>query len=112
VAAIGADQHGYLYPLEGDRARPLPGLERGEQPISWTEDGRSLYVYRPGELPARVFVLKVETGRRAPFRQLMPSDPAGVETIGPILITPDGKTCVFGYHRMLSDLYLVEGLGR
>ncbi len=30
--------------------------------------------------------------------------------IGPILITPDGKTCVFGYHRMLADLYLVEGL--
>jgi hypothetical protein len=77
----------------------------------WTEDGRSLYIYRPGELPARVFVLSVETGRRTPFRQLMPSDPAGVETIGPILITPDGKTCVFGYHRMLSDLYLVEGLG-
>ena len=42
----------------------------------------------------------------------MPSDPAGVETIRPILITPDGKTCIFGYHRMLSDLYLVEGLGR
>ena len=67
-------------------------------------------MYRPGELPARVFVLDVEKGARTPFRQLMPSDPAGVETIGPILITPDGKTCIFGYHRMLSDLYLVEGL--
>jgi hypothetical protein len=37
-------------------------------------------------------------------------DPAGVETIGPILLTPDGKTCVYGYQRTLSDLYLVEGL--
>jgi hypothetical protein len=40
----------------------------------------------------------------------MPSDPAGVETIGPIIMTPDAQMCVFGYHRMLADLYLVEGL--
>ena len=40
----------------------------------------------------------------------MPSDPAGVETIGPILLTQDAKTCVYGYHRTLSDLYLVDGL--
>jgi hypothetical protein len=40
----------------------------------------------------------------------MPSDPAGVERIGPILLTADGTSCVFGYHRILSDLYLVEGL--
>jgi hypothetical protein len=41
---------------------------------------------------------------------LAPSDPAGVDTIGPVIITGDGKMCVFGYHRMLADLYLVEGL--
>jgi hypothetical protein len=40
----------------------------------------------------------------------MPSDPAGVENIGPVLMTPDARTCVYGYHRMLADLYLVEGL--
>ena len=38
------------------------------------------------------------------------SDSAGVSRIGPILITPDGKSCLYGYHRILSDLYLVEGL--
>ncbi len=36
--------------------------------------------------------------------------PAGVETIGLIAMTPDAKSCVFGYQRMLADLYLVEGL--
>jgi hypothetical protein len=40
----------------------------------------------------------------------MPSDSAGVSRIGPILITPDGKSCFYGYHRILSDLYLAEGL--
>jgi hypothetical protein len=40
----------------------------------------------------------------------MPSDSAGVRSINPIVMTPDGKTYVYGYHRILSDLYVVEGL--
>jgi len=109
VAGVGPDQHGYLYPIAGGEPQPLHGLSPGEQPISWSPDGRFLYIYRPGELPTQISRLDIATGQRAPFKQLMPSDPAGVETIGPILLTPDGKTCVYGYHRTLSDLYLVEG---
>jgi Tol biopolymer transport system component/predicted Ser/Thr protein kinase len=110
VATIGPDQQGYLYPVAGGDPRPIRGLQPGEQPINWSHDGKGLYIYRPGELPAKVYQLDLATGQRALWKQLMPSDPAGVETIGPILITPDGKTCVYGYHRTLSDLYLVEGL--
>jgi hypothetical protein len=90
--------------------RPIPGFNLGENPITWSSDGYSLYVYHPGELPARVYKLDTRSGQRTLWKQLMPSDPAGVETIGPILITPDGKTCVYGYHRTLADLYMVEGL--
>jgi dipeptidyl aminopeptidase/acylaminoacyl peptidase len=110
VAVIGPDQRGYLYPAAGGEPRAIQHLEPGEQPISWGADGHSLYIYRPGELPAKVFRLDLQSGQRTLWKQLMPSDPAGVETIGPILISPDGKTCVYGYHRTLSDLYLVEGL--
>src|SRR5271163_3627995 len=110
VAGIGPDQKGYLYAVGGGEPRPLAGLNPGEQPVTFSTDGASLYIYQPGELPARVIRLDVRTGQRTVWKELIPSDPAGVETIGPILITPDGKTCVFGYHRMLADLYLVEGL--
>ena len=110
VAGIGPDQKGYLYPVAGGEPRVIAGLSPGEQPITFSSDSRSLYVYQPGELPALVYRLDLQTGQRTLWKQLMPSDPAGVETIGPILITPDAKTCVFGYHRMLADLYLVEGL--
>ncbi len=110
IAAIGPDQKGYLYPVAGGDPRPIPGINQGEQPITWAADGRSLYIYQPGELPARVYRLDVQTGKRMLWKELMPSDPAGVENIGPIYMTPDAKTCVFGYHRMLADLYLVEGL--
>ena len=110
VAGIGPDQNGYIYPVNGGDPKPVPGLNPGEQPITWSADSGSLYVYQPGELPTRVFSLDLKTGKRTLWRQLMPSDPAGVENIGPILLTPDAKTCVYGYHRMLADLYLVEGL--
>jgi serine/threonine protein kinase/Tol biopolymer transport system component len=110
VAAIGPDQQGYFYPVSGGESRPIRGLEAGEQPVAWSVDGRSLYIYRPGELPAKVYRLDLATGQKTFLRQLMPSDPAGVETIGPILLTQDAKTCVYGYHRTLSDLYLVDGL--
>ena len=41
--------------------------------------------------------------------ELLPSDPAGVSTIGQIRLTPDGKSCVYSFKRILSELYLVEG---
>jgi predicted Ser/Thr protein kinase len=110
VAGIGPDRKGYLYPVGGGEPRVIPGLNPGEQPITYSSDGRSLYIYQPGELPASVYRLDIQTGQRTLWRQLLPSDPAGVETIGPILMTPDAQTCIFGYHRMLADLYLVEGL--
>jgi eukaryotic-like serine/threonine-protein kinase len=110
VAGIGPDQKGYLYPAGGGDPRPIPGFNSGEQPITFSSDNHSLFVYQPGELPARVDRLDLQTGKRTLWKELIPSDPAGVETIGPIMITPDAKTCIFGYQRMLADLYLVEGL--
>jgi eukaryotic-like serine/threonine-protein kinase len=110
VAAIGPDQRSYLYPTNGGDAHLIPGVNQGEQPITWSADARSLYVYQPGELPAHVYRVDAQSGKRTLWKDLMPTDPAGVENIGPILLTPDAKTCVFGYHRNLADLYLVEGL--
>ena len=101
---------GYLYPVAGGAPRPIAGWQAGEQPIDWGQDTNTLYVYQPGEMPARVYRLDAVTGKRTLWKQFLPADPAGVATIGPILITPDGKSYVYGFHRTLADLYLVEGL--
>ena len=110
IAAVGPDDRAYLFPVPPGEPLPIKGLEPGEVPVAWTADGRSLYIYRGGELPAKVYRLELETGNRALWKQLMPPDPAGVEFVGPVLPTPDGKSYVYGYRRLLSDLYLVEGL--
>jgi hypothetical protein len=69
-----------------------------------------LYIYRGGELPAKIYRLDIASGSRTLWKQLMPPDPAGVEYVGPILPAPDGVAYAYGYRRLLSDLYLVEGL--
>jgi eukaryotic-like serine/threonine-protein kinase len=110
VAAVGPDQKGYLYPVAGGKPRPIPSLAEGELPIAWSADGHSIFVYRPAELPTKVDRIELATGRRTLWKELRPSDPAGVEFLGPILMTADEKTYVYGYRRLLTDLYVVEGL--
>ncbi|MGA7905914.1 MAG: protein kinase [Candidatus Sulfotelmatobacter sp.] len=110
VIGVGADDKAYFYPVAGGDPQPVKGIQPGEQPIEWSADGKSIYVYKPGDLPARVYLLDLATGQRTLWKELIPSDSAGVSRLGPILITPDGRTCLYGYHRILSDLYLVEGL--
>jgi Tol biopolymer transport system component len=110
VAGVNAEQRGYFYSVAGGEPRPIPGLQTNEIPVAWSDDGRALFVYHPGELPAKVYRVDVKNGQRTLWKQLLPSDPAGVEIIGPIIITPDARCYVYGYRRILSDLYLVEGL--
>ena len=110
VAGVGPEGKGYLYPVSSGEPLPIPGFEAGEEPISWSPDGRSLYVDRPGETPVKVQRLEPATGQRTLWKQLMPSDPAGVEFIGPVVLTPDAHAYVYGVRQLLSDLYLVEGL--
>jgi len=110
VAAVGPDGKGYFYPIPAGEPHLIKGLNDGEVPAGWTSDSSSIYVDRPSDLPAKVYRLNIETGQRTLWKQLMPPDPAGVEYVGPILPTPDGKSYVYGYRRMLSDLYVVDGL--
>jgi serine/threonine protein kinase/dipeptidyl aminopeptidase/acylaminoacyl peptidase len=110
VAGVGPDGKAYLYSLTGGPTKPVSGFLPSEQPIEWSADGKSLYVYQPGEFPAKVYQLDLTTGKRTLWRSLAPADPAGVSQIGPIVMTPDGRSYIYGYHRTLSDLYLVEGL--
>jgi eukaryotic-like serine/threonine-protein kinase len=108
VAIVGPDQKPALLSVNDGQVRPIPGLDVGDAPIGWTSDGRSLFVYRLGEVPTKVDKLELATGHRRPWKQLVPPDVSGVTDISAILITPDGNNYVYEYGRTLSDLYLVN----
>ena len=110
VVGIGPDQKGYLFSSAGGDPRIVAGMEPGDIPINWSEDAHSIFLYRTGEVPAKVYRLELAAGKKTVWKEIAPLDPTGVSTIGPILMTPDGKTYVYGFHRTLGDLYLVEGL--
>jgi hypothetical protein len=44
------------------------------------------------------------------WKEIAPSDRAGVEAGFTLQITPDGKYYAYSFQRLLSDLYLIEGL--
>jgi hypothetical protein len=106
----GPDRLFYGYPLEGGDPEYVPGLVAEDRPIRFSPDGRALYAYRRGELPARVIRLDLETGEKTTSHELMPADPAGVVEVVSVVLTPDVTSYAFSYHRILSDLFLVEGL--
>ncbi len=110
IVSRGSDRKVSIYPVEPGEPRPVPGIEPEELPMRWSADGRFLYVMRVTEPPARVYLLNIQTGRRTLWKELSPPDPAGVTQVGPIVITPDGKSYVYSYRRSLEDLYLVKGL--
>jgi serine/threonine protein kinase/Tol biopolymer transport system component len=104
-----SDGQWMMFPAEGGKPQPISGTNKDDVIIQWTRDGKSLYVADYGN-PAKVFRLSLATGKREPWKELEPSDPSGVGGIGPIHITPDGKSYVYSLYRDLCDLYLVKGL--
>jgi hypothetical protein len=110
VAGVGPDHKIYLYPVAGGEPVPVSGTAGDEAPTGWSADGRFVYVFRFGEIPAKVFELELSTGKRKLWKELVPADAAGIDTIRGITITPDARAYVYGYIRTLSDLYVVEGL--
>ncbi|HEY6931559.1 MAG TPA: hypothetical protein VJA66_17950, partial [Thermoanaerobaculia bacterium] len=109
VAATSPERKIVICPIDGGPARPVPGAFADEQAWGWTSDSRSLYIGKV-EMPAKVEVCDIGTGARRLWKEIVPPDPAGVLAVGPIVITPDGKSYVYSYRRTLDDLFLVTGL--
>ncbi len=110
VAAIGPDHKGFLFPVDSGEPQPIQGWGDHDAPISWGADGQSLYIFERGKVPTNVYRLNLKTGQKTVMRELVPFDPAGVYLVGLVLMTPDGKTCIYNYRRILSTLNLVENL--
>jgi Tol biopolymer transport system component len=110
LAAVTPSRGISLWPVDGGRSRQVPGSQPGDRPVCWTGDGRSLWVFRRGEVPAHVYQLEIEGGRRRLWRTLVPPDAAGVYSIDEFRITPSGHAYFYSYRRTLSELYEVRGL--
>lgn len=102
-----------LYPLEGSGAPlSLPPFEPAEGVVGFASDG-VLLIGRFPTAGGTVDVLRLDlaTGARTPVRSITPiSESLGQGGVGQLLMTPDGRSFVYGYGVTVSDLYLVKGL--
>lgn len=111
AAAIGPDQGISLWPVKGGRPpRQVPSSHPGDRPVAWSADGRWLWVFRRGEVPAEVSQLEIDTGQRRLWKKLQPPDSSGVYSITDFKVTRDGRAYFYSYKRVLSQLYAATGL--
>jgi hypothetical protein len=100
----------FAFPSEGGNPAEVPGIREGEIVAGWSQDSSSIYVADLGELPVHVYRVELASGKRELRMTVSPPDPSGVNFLGPILVTPDAKSYVYGLDRRLCNLYLVTGL--
>ncbi len=99
-----------LYPIDGGQPRDL----KVQIPIRATRifarSGRYIFGALRQEIPLKVYRFDLETGEKQLWKELAPTDRAGVYNLGQLSLTPDARWYVYSYVRDLSDLYIVEGL--
>jgi hypothetical protein len=100
-----------LWPVGGQQPARAVGTSGSDVPIEWTIDGRGLYVFRQGEVPARVFLVDLQTGARRLWREIAPSNRAGVSGLTRIAMARNAPGAFFySYVQTLHELYLADGL--
>ena len=62
AAGVGPDKKAYLYPIPAGEPKAISGVLPDEVPVAFTADGGSLFVYRGGEMPAKVYRLELGSG--------------------------------------------------
>src|SRR5262249_54113616 len=96
VVASGQDRGLSLYRIDGERPRPLRGIEENDQFVRWSKDGNHIFVLAAGRPRASIYKIDIKTGRREHMRELMPSDPSGLRSgTYKVVMTPDGKVGVY-----------------
>jgi Tol biopolymer transport system component len=109
VVGQDAEGHSRLYSVDGGPSEPVPGLAGGDRVLQWAEGGRALFVGRRAGPVWRIRRLDLQTGREAPWTEITPRETAGLR-LSWVYLTPNGRFWVQSYSRLLTDLYVAEGL--
>jgi hypothetical protein len=111
VVVNDAENRLTLFPLDGGAPRVLPGLPPGVMAIQWSADGGSLLVTALDELPFRLDLYDLASGKKSLWKEVTPADPTGVISTVSAVVSRDLKVLAYSYERaVVSDLYVVDGV--
>jgi Tol biopolymer transport system component len=109
---LAADRQGknLLYPLQGGEPKPLSAnLDPDDFVLRFEPDGKSLIVAKQA-VPARIIRRFLDNRPAQVLDVVAPSDPAGIIELRNFQLSTDGKSYIYSYYRVLSDLWIVDGL--
>jgi hypothetical protein len=107
---LGIDQQGVLllYPVDGGNPKPLPAKIQPDDVVLRMESDQSILVQRPG-IPATILRIDA-SGKERELYTIAPGDPAGILELRGFRFSADEKSYIYSYYRVLSDLWVVDGL--
>jgi len=110
LAAVDSQRQRWLYPLAGGEPQKFsPNVEYEDRVRKFLPDGRSIFA-TTHDIPVQVTRVDIATGRRDPWKEIAPADPAGAQSIPDVRFSADGKSYAYSVVRLLSDLYVVDGI--
>jgi len=100
-----------IWTIGGSAVRPVPDLASPQQPIAWTPDTQSLYVFSRAieRTQGEVERVNVATGKKEPWKVFGNQLQAGVESVGPPHFSSDMSAYAYVYSTTLSEAYVVKG---
>jgi hypothetical protein len=106
----GPNDKVFLHSIDGGEPVPVPGISPADAVVAPGAKDGAIYLRRGGGLPVRIVRFDLASGREERYRELVPADPTGIVDLFGIRVTRDGRSYAYSYGRILSDLYVVEGL--
>src|SRR5581483_4858899 len=110
IIGTSADHSIAIYFLDSNKVQELSGFDKAFVAVQWADDGHSLYCYKWGEFPSKVYRFDMVTGKMDVTKELKPGVDAGVVLVAPIVVSRDGKRFAYSYNQTLSALYQISGL--
>jgi len=99
-----------LCPVSGGGCSPVKGAAPDDTPEQWEISGKAILVWnRSRAWPAQIYRIDLATGERRLWKEINPSDPAGV-LYGNIMLARDGEHYIYRVRRVTGQLFLGEGL--
>jgi sugar lactone lactonase YvrE len=118
IAGIDDAGEAVVFDTEKQSVRKVPGLEPDEQPrmgpdvngAVWSIDGKALILVKATLFGAEIFRVDVETGKKTVLKKMELSDKAGTYMKPKTLYAEKSDTFVYRVSRVLTKLYVAEGL--
>lgn len=99
-----------LYPLDGGSPRPVPALGAEDRVVRWNPDGRSVWVTRADEVPLKLELLDLATGRRRPLMMLQPANRAGIVELSAVSLADDPRVYAYSAVKQVARIFVVTGM--